>query len=227
MEITSFNKVPYASNFVHENETLHEFLIWAELILCLCMYCAVYECLCTKVWNCRKILAYCAQFDDILSSTHAHHCSWILCIEKALSSIYHDASSTSPHALIQRVLPKTIPTNICWILCRGTFQITKATITWMLNSLFELIYLNLSIDTSSCEIVFSSRILYENNWLYTIFCYKNGLYNKYICYKRLIKLFIQNDINEKETIIWRNIVFVICFHSVGFSFDSSLCFRVW
>lgn len=81
---------------------------------------AVYQCLWAKIRNCREVLAYCAQLNDIFFGAHARHCCGNLHFEEALSSIILSCSSPNPHSSIQRVLPKTLPAHFHCLLCRGT-----------------------------------------------------------------------------------------------------------
>lgn len=60
-------------------------------------YNAVLKCVCSQVWNCREVLAYCPQFNDIFFGTDACHCNWNLYSEEALHSVNFNISTSSPH----------------------------------------------------------------------------------------------------------------------------------
>lgn len=102
-----------------------KFYFWTEFkVACansLQVYGAVHKCVRTKVWNCREILAYCAQFNDIFSGTHALYCCGNLHTEEALSSSNINFPSSNTYTSLQWVLSETLPTHLHCVLCWGMY----------------------------------------------------------------------------------------------------------
>jgi hypothetical protein len=80
----------------------------------------VYESLCAKVWDWRRVLAYSAQLHDICIDTNACNSHWDFWFEETSSSISIDSSSSRSYTAIQWVLPETVPTYIQAFSSRGT-----------------------------------------------------------------------------------------------------------
>lgn len=96
--------------------------IFMVLMVCgLQLYHTVHKCIHAQVWDCGEVLAYCAQFDDILSGTHACNSNWNLYVKEAAYGINLSLSSPSPHTAFQRVLPETLSSGFCRLLCGGMF----------------------------------------------------------------------------------------------------------
>ena len=82
---------------------------------------AAAKCVFAQVWNWWKVLAYCAQLNNIFSCTHASNCNWDIWAEEAPSCIRLNLAAPCIYTSVQWVLPKTVSTNFPCLSCRGNF----------------------------------------------------------------------------------------------------------
>lgn len=90
-----------------------------EIVANIRVYFAVYQCLCTQVRDWWKVLAYCAQFNNLLPCTDACSSCGNFHTKKAFSSIKLDVSSSSYDASLQCILQEALSTHFYRLLCSG------------------------------------------------------------------------------------------------------------